>query len=186
MKPLNPIACTLLCIVIVFGNFGCAHTRKPDPPDVDALIAQLAQPVTDICAHDPEICALACARCADVDACMNANGRCAIQDDRFIDVRDGGLSPFVPGCHMQYQDNACTANGAFFWADRCARDRLYEWWNPVCHPGMGDLVKIDCRRLCVLMHRPGGTCEYIANACPGNQKSGRCICDPPQQQPIEP
>jgi hypothetical protein len=183
---MNPLHHAALCTVIALISMGCTPQRKPDPPDVDALVAQLAEPVTDICAHRPALCERACADCPDAAACMKANGVCAAQQDHFIDVRDGGLSPFVPGCHMRYQDAACSVNGAFFDADHCIGDALYEWWQPACHPGFGDMVRIDCRKLCILMHRPGGTCEYIANVCPGNRDSGRCICDPPQEPPIEP
>jgi hypothetical protein len=183
MNHLHHTVRAAFAIAVVLASLGCAPSRRPDTPDVDALIAELAMPVSDICAHDPELCARACAGCPDVDACLKANGVCAADQDYFIDVRDGGLSVFVPGCHMRYQDNACSVNGAFFFTDRCVGDTLYEWWNPACHPGIGDMVSIDCRKLCVLMRRPGGTCEYIADVCPGNQASGRCICDPPPVQP---
>lgn len=186
MSSLKPSTRMLLCIFIASIQLACAHPRKTDPPDIEALIAQIAKPVSDLCHHDPDICARVCATCPDVAACMKSNGRCAAWEDYYIDVRDAGLSPFVPGCHMKYQDPVCTLNGAFFFADRCAGDRLFEWWNPACHLGMGDMVEIDCRKLCILMRRPGGTCEYIVDVCPGNEKSARCTCDEPQQPPIEP
>ena len=186
MNPLHHVAHTLLCIVIMLISLGCTQARKLDPPDVDALVAQLAEPVTDICAHLPALCERACADCPDAGACMKANGVCAALQSYYIDVRDGGPSPFVPGCHMKYQDPACTLNGAFYFADRRVGDTLYEWWQPACHPGMGDLMDIDCRKLCILMRRPGGTCTYMANACPGNKASGHCTCDPPQGPLIEP
>ncbi len=186
MNPMHHATRALLCIVIALVSLSCATSRKPEPPNLDALIAELAEPVTDICAHDPSLCERACAHCPDVGACIKANGVCAAQPDYYIDVRDGGLSPFVPGCHMKYQDQACSVNAAFFFDDHCAGDTLFEWWNPACHLGMGDMVRIDCRKLCILMHRPGGTCETIANVCPGNQASGRCICDPAEEPPIDP
>jgi hypothetical protein len=176
---------TMLCMTIVVLLPACMHPR-PEEPDLDTLIAEVARPVTDLCTTLPEVCERACRDCPDVDACLQSNGQCAAFQSFLIDVRDGGLSPFVPGCHMKYQDQACSVNAAFFFDDHCVGDILYEWWNPACHPSMGDMVSIDCRKLCILMRRPGGTCEYIANVCPGNEQSGCCICDPPQAPPIEP
>lgn len=186
MTILNPAARFVICLIVLLIGVGCARPRKPETPGIDALIAEIAKPVTDPCVHDPELCTRACAQCPDVVACMKANGVCAAARTYFIDIGDGGYNPFVPGCHMKYQNHICTVNGAMFDPDTCAGDTLIEWWGSFCHLGIGDLVLIDCRELCVRMHRPGGTCEYVADVCPDNTKSARCICDPPVEPPIEP
>jgi hypothetical protein len=171
VRVITSIGIALFCL-------GCAHVRQPPTPSLDALIAELAQPVANVCARDPALCEKACVDCPDVGACLKANGNCAAAPIYFNDVGDGGLNPFVAGCHMQYSNHMCTVNGQFLDGDSCIGDWLLEWWQATCHRGMGDVMEINCRKLCERMGRPGGTCKDVDDVCPDNQRSARCICDP--------
>jgi hypothetical protein len=105
-----------------------------------------------------------------------------------IEVKDGGLAPFVPGCLDLYTQPDCPAGTATrymaggdqcYWnVDTQAGDSILEYGTEnKCRSHVSQAPKLlDCNMLCIQKGYPRGTCVDIDNYCGPGIPSARCEC----------
>jgi hypothetical protein len=137
--------------------------------DCDALCRATGQPGR--CKKFPDTCA----KFADNEP-FSAACECYKDPARHSDI-DGGNEPAKPGCHYDWDDDACSKNRTLISGDACANEvLLHEWALNDCHMGGDTQIVIDCNAWCEAKHNEHwrGTCMAVPDACGG---AGSAVCD---------
>lgn len=94
----------------------------------------------------------------------------------FRDEQDGGDDPLQAGCHVGYDDAACTANPRNVHGDMCLdRVNLLEMTDTNCHKG-DDSKAYDCDAYCKQLGHDAGECRETSEQFCAPRGSAYCKC----------
>lgn len=174
---------SLILSVIISLSLACSSTPTPeekaDAVEDEVKTETMAELKSD--AHTLAACTDGAAVPKDAKNCLLDLGT---GTDSYWSDTDG-IDPAVAGCHVEYEDDQCSAALAErTFGELCLdADRLVES-NPgkdECHTHAGDMGKPDvvsCSAWCTQQGNAGGGCEEVAEAVQGTVtcKSARCVC----------